>query len=192
MQMESNRPFIKYIVSREHIKNDDLNLNAKRSQDFILPLKIYEKHLEFQSIGANKTANEFISINRHTLNIEAASQHEYIPRNKILVRHIKKGNETHWKTTVHYEKSNGVIVISDIQHTLILDIMKLKELKDALIQNKYEKTYFIIYPTHLFFEEIGCYKPTIVGSGYTTKIEHSIEYYLKGESRKIVIGDYFE
>ena len=155
MKTDPNRPFIQYMVSREHIKNEDLNLNPKGSQNFILPLKVYKKHLEYQSIGANKTANEFISIKPHTLNIEVASQHEYIPDNKILVSHLKKGNETHWETTVHYEKSNGVFVISDLHHTLILHIMKLKELKDALIQNKYEKTYFIIYPSHLFFEEIA-------------------------------------
>ncbi len=158
MQIKSNLQYIQFIASAEFSEQfyGKLEIGITH-EDFMLSLMTNTMHLDFKSLNANETAISFA--HQRTQNL-----------------FVVEANETHWKTTVHYEESNGFLTIHEVMHVLSLEAERLLELKASIIHNNYGKCTFTIFPKKDFFEQAYIYKQGNHGKSFTSEIEYFIEH----------------
>jgi len=183
MQMESNRPFIQYLVLGDETKQEFGVLKRdSHNRNFNLLLKPIQAKLEFKNIGAVETANEIgrkqtqslCVMESEEVKIRRVTYSKDTYKDYLVHIPLKVGNQTYWNTTVSYTESRGVFVISDVRHILEMDMKNLVELKDKLISN--EKCKFTIFPSLEFIEKVAFHKQGGYGSEYSSEIDHSLEY----------------
>lgn len=158
MQIQTNLQYIQFIASAEDSEKQYGKLQiGVTHEDFMVSLATNAMQLDYKGLNANETAMTFALKGAQSLFVTEAA-------------------EISWRTTVHYENSNGFLAMHEIMHFLSLDAERLMELKASLIQNNYGKCKLTLFPKKEFFETVHQYKLGKHGNSYTSDIDYFIEY----------------
>jgi hypothetical protein len=155
---QSNIQNIRYTVSPNETEERYRKLAFDEThEDFMLSLQLKSLQINYNNLIANENAEHLANFSNQSL-------------------FVIDGENSCWKTTVHFTEYNEFLKIEEVIHTYETSYTNLMEIKAALIHNNYKKCEFSIFPTKDFLENINLYKLGKLGKAYTDKIDFLIDY----------------